>query len=201
MGGFALLSRGQGNALDKKGAPTLFSQFDGPQLFKLCDANGDGFISRAELKTVLASQRCANSVPFFSSIFSQNARCSKVKVSEQDFRILWDALDSNKDDRISLEEFSQAMAWMRAVQLNDERPQETEEDKLRALRIYTHNLLKSVVETSQRAADKNLIKTAHACIDIIEDDALLRIEELVGKLVSDGERARIAKLRSLSEPK
>lgn len=126
---------------------------------------------------------------------------SKVKVSEQDFKILWDALDANKDDRISLDEFTQAIAWMRAVCLNDERPQETEEDKLRALRIYTHNLLKAVVETSQRAADKNLIKTAHACIEIIDEESLLRIEELVGKLISDGERARMAKLRTLTETK
>ncbi len=147
-----------------------YDQHTGAELFKLCDLDHDGSISRDELRAVLTTH-------------------AHLTVSAAAFESLWARLDTNGDGRISLQEFLCAMQWESARESNKHAPPQ---QQLAALRAFTNATIVNVIQTAQRAADKGLIKTAHACIDVIDVAAALAVDALTAEQCDE-----IAKIKAL----
>lgn len=153
MGGFRMLQHPAAVAAPAHEQPSAFAGFlqnydqhTGTELFQLCDLDHDGSISRDELRTVLTTH-------------------AHIAVRASDFDALWARLDANGDGRISLAEFLAAMQWEAARESNRHAPPQ---QQLAALRVFTASLVNNVIQTAQRAADKGMVKTAHACVEVID---------------------------------
>ena len=179
--GFKTLARvKKPDALPKKSSIHAFaSNFDretGKKLFAAIDSDGNGSISKNELKAVLMSQR---------------------QFSEEDFQSLWSLLDENSDGRISQAEFLNAMSWIN-VHMHDTLGEIEETDAL--LFKLSEGLVRRTLEKAEHAMEKGNPKTARSVLDIIDLEEIDYLQASLPKnyaeVLTPQQRERILKIRN-----
>ena len=146
-----------------------FTAEQGEQLFRLCDADSDGVVSRQDLHAALSREG--------------------IKASPQEFNELWRSLDTDSSGSVTLDEFLKAMQWNRAA-ADASAEQLTAEQQADVLKHFTQGVLSSALDTAERACAAGKWHTAGAFLELVDAELVASIEGFVGEMMTREDKQR-----------
>jgi Ca2+-binding EF-hand superfamily protein len=172
------------------------------ELFRMCDTDGDGVVTKKELKKLMNDLG--------------------IDTPKEQFDALFKNLDINDDGKLGFEEFLMGMRWLQKgmritnaseVQMKPT-PQESKpksssksssaKDK-EAIAALTEknkilvNYIKDIVANSINVAEENVkaknMQTASTVVDLVDVEILKDMEFFIGKIVDEGQEQRYTKVK------
>jgi Ca2+-binding EF-hand superfamily protein len=148
------------------------------ELFKLCDTDGDGVITKEELSKLMADLG--------------------VETTKADFEVFFKNLDINDDGKIEFDEFLSGMRWLQkglkvanaaaSIQKNKQKdsvePDQSLREKNVALTNYLKELISKIITQAQESLKNKHARTADTLLRLLDVEELAQMENIVGPLAN-----------------
>jgi len=132
------------------------------ELFKLCDVDQDGVITKDELYSVMHKQL-------------------DLHIGRSEFEIFWNDLDTNKDGKLDFNEWLKGLKWLqKGLKMKELTETETlsVQQKCDMLAGYIRQFLERSAEVAKKSSDSKDFNTALTLLDIMDFTTAETLEEL-----------------------